>query len=253
MNLKNRFEKKVQIRNKLGLHARAAAKFVKQTSEFESKIFVKKGNKVVNGSSILGLMTLAAKKGSIITLISEGRFAKNELKILEDLILNNFDEEPVVKEPKRRERIFKAIGVSQGVAIGKCFYKENDGFNYSKYFINKINIKKELIRFDKAVNSSILDLRKLIEKSKKGKLPANNEMTFILDAHISMLSSSSLVKDARKQIEKKLINAESAIEEELKNHQKIFNKIKNKYFKERFDDVEDVCRRLLNSLQKKNR
>ena len=76
-------------------------------------------------------------------------------------------------------------------------------------------------------------------------------MIFILEAHIAMLNSSSLVKDARKQIMTKFVNSESAIISELKKHESVFNKIKNNYFKERFDDVQDVCKRLLNNLKRK--
>ena len=63
MSLKSK-KKKLLITNKLGLHARAAAKFVNIASNLKSKITVKKGKSVVNGYSILGLMTLAATKGS---------------------------------------------------------------------------------------------------------------------------------------------------------------------------------------------
>ena len=59
-------EKKILITNKLGLHARAAAKFVGLTSKSNSKFTVRKGSKTVNGSSLLGLMTLAASKGTEI-------------------------------------------------------------------------------------------------------------------------------------------------------------------------------------------
>ena len=57
-----RLERKILITNKLGLHARAAAKFVSLTSKCESRFVVKKGKNIVSGSSLLGLMTLAASK-----------------------------------------------------------------------------------------------------------------------------------------------------------------------------------------------
>ena len=58
------------------MHARAAAKFVKITSTCKSQVSVKKGTKSVNGSSILGLMTLAATKGSEIQILCEGKNEK---------------------------------------------------------------------------------------------------------------------------------------------------------------------------------
>ena len=71
-----KLEKKILITNKLGLHARAAAKFVNLTSKCNSKFIVKKGKNIVNGSSLLGLMTLAASKGTVIKVQCVGDSAK---------------------------------------------------------------------------------------------------------------------------------------------------------------------------------
>ena len=90
--------KKIQITNKLGLHARAAAKFVKIASNLQSKISVSKGNNTVNGSSILGLMTLAATKGSQITIICNGWNPAEDLNLLTNLVASNFGEEPPEKK-----------------------------------------------------------------------------------------------------------------------------------------------------------
>ena len=75
-------------------------------------------------------------------------------------------------------------------------------------------------------------------------------MKLVLEANISLLSSSSLIKDAKKRISDDLINAEFAINEELNKHLKIFKKIKDDYLRDRFDDVRDVCKRILDNLQK---
>ena len=76
-------------------------------------------------------------------------------------------------------------------------------------------------------------------------------MKFMLEANISIISSSSLVSDAKKRIHSDLINAEFAIIEELNKHSKIFKKIKDDYLKDRFDDVRDVCRRILENLRRR--
>ena len=249
MNLSLKYRKKIVITNKLGLHARAAAKFVQITSGCKSQITVQKGRKTVNGSSILGLMALAAAKGTEIEILCEGKSAKHDLNNLIQLVRNNFGEEEPFESTEKKEENFRGIGVSQGIAIGCCLIKQTEGLQFRRYAIEKKNLKNELTRFDDAVQTSIFQLKDLIAKSKKQVLSKNNEMTFILEAHIAMLSASSLVKDARKQILTKLINSESAIISELKKHENIFNKIKNNYFKERFDDVQDVCKRLLNNLK----
>ena len=75
-------ESKILITNKLGLHARAVAKFVEYTSSCSSTFTVKKGRKLVNGSSLLGLMTLAASKGTEIKVNCVGKIQKKIYKIL---------------------------------------------------------------------------------------------------------------------------------------------------------------------------
>lgn len=80
------------IVNKLGLHARAAAKFVTQASLYDSEINLKKDNQDVNGKSIMGVMMLAAAKGSEIELIIDGQDEKQAMQSLLELIENRFGE-----------------------------------------------------------------------------------------------------------------------------------------------------------------
>lgn len=84
---------KIKIINKLGLHARASAKFVSTTSRFQSKIDVTKDNKTVNGKSIMGVMMLAANKDSELTLEIEGPDETELEKAIVNLITNRFGEE----------------------------------------------------------------------------------------------------------------------------------------------------------------
>ena len=65
-------EKKIVIKNKLGLHARPAAMFVQIANKFDCDILVKRGNQEANGKSIMGILTLAANKGSKILIRAEG-------------------------------------------------------------------------------------------------------------------------------------------------------------------------------------
>ena len=83
----------IKIINKLGLHARAAAKFVKLASGFESTIELVRDNRVVNGKSIMGIMMLAASKGTELVLQVEGTDADEALATLVSLVNNRFDED----------------------------------------------------------------------------------------------------------------------------------------------------------------
>lgn len=83
----------VTIRNQRGLHARAAAKFVKVTNGFKAEITVSKSGQSVSGRSIMGLMMLAAGPGSEIELEAEGADAKVALEAITTLIDAKFDED----------------------------------------------------------------------------------------------------------------------------------------------------------------
>ena len=248
-----KLERKILITNKLGLHARAAAKFVGLTSKCCSKFFVKKGRNTVNGSSLLGLITLAASKGTEIKIQCIGKNAQADLNKLVDLIKNNFGEEKPLSENLNTEKVYKGIAVSYGFVIGNCAIAKSSDFSYSKYNIPIHEVKNEISRLSTAVSNSIIDLKKIVKKIRDNKNDIYKEMKFILEANISIISSSSLVPDAKKKIESELINAEHAIIEEMNKHLKVFSKIKDDYLRDRFDDVRDACRRILDNLQKKKK
>lgn len=85
-------EKKLIIKNKLGLHARPAALFVQATSKFNCEISVRKGKQKVNGKSIMGLMMLAAGQGTTLTVEAVGPDAKRAVQEVEKLVNGNFGE-----------------------------------------------------------------------------------------------------------------------------------------------------------------
>ena len=86
-------EVEVQIVNRLGLHARAAARLVHLANRFNSSITVIKGNSKVDGKSILGLLTLAASKGTRLTLAAAGDDENEALAELGRLIGDRFGED----------------------------------------------------------------------------------------------------------------------------------------------------------------
>ena len=84
--------KEIEIKNKLGLHARAAAKLVHTAARFKSSIKIKKGEEEVDGKSILGILLLAAGRGSVITVRAEGEDEAEAIEAIEKLIDTKFDE-----------------------------------------------------------------------------------------------------------------------------------------------------------------
>ncbi len=84
--------KTIEIINKLGLHARAASKLVKLAARFESKVLLRKAEREANGKSIMGVMMLAASKGSQLELVVEGADEQDAMAALEALIADRFGE-----------------------------------------------------------------------------------------------------------------------------------------------------------------
>ncbi len=82
----------LEIKNKLGLHARAAAKLVHCAARFKSEIKVRKGDEEVDGKSILGILLLAAGRGTMITVTASGEDEQEAVEAIEKLIESKFDE-----------------------------------------------------------------------------------------------------------------------------------------------------------------
>ena len=88
-----KLEKEITIINRLGLHARPAAMFVRIASRFRSEVWVMKEGEEINGKSIMGLMMLAAGQGSKLTIRCEGPDADKVMEELEALIQQKFNED----------------------------------------------------------------------------------------------------------------------------------------------------------------
>ena len=85
-------KRELSIVNKLGLHARAAAKFVNTASRYGAEIYLERGTQRVNGKSIMGVMMLAASRGTTLLLSTEGEDENAAADALETLVSNRFGE-----------------------------------------------------------------------------------------------------------------------------------------------------------------
>ena len=84
--------KELLVQNKMGIHARPAAMSVRVTNKFKAEVFVEKDEEQVNGKSIMGLMMLAAAKGTKVKFLATGEDAEQMLTELEGLFAKKFDE-----------------------------------------------------------------------------------------------------------------------------------------------------------------
>jgi phosphocarrier protein HPr len=85
--------KTFKLKNKLGMHARPAAAFVKIAQQFKSDIYIERNGQTVNGKSILGILTLACPHNERLTIRIEGQDVLAAMKALENLIENKFGED----------------------------------------------------------------------------------------------------------------------------------------------------------------
>jgi phosphocarrier protein len=83
----------LKLKNKLGMHARAAAALVKVAQQFKAEIYLEHKGQTANGKSILGILTLACPQGGMLTIKADGVDAFNALEALENLIENKFGED----------------------------------------------------------------------------------------------------------------------------------------------------------------
>lgn len=86
-------EVEVTVKNRAGLHTRPAAMLVKLAAKFKSDFFIFKDGYQINGKSIIGVMTLAAEKGSTLTLMFDGEDEQEAAKEIVDLFERGFDEQ----------------------------------------------------------------------------------------------------------------------------------------------------------------
>ena len=87
-------ERSVRVTNQLGMHARAAARFVHTASAFSSQVKVARGQRVMDGKSIMGILLLAASRGSLITISAQGSDEVEAVEALCRLVESGFGEEP---------------------------------------------------------------------------------------------------------------------------------------------------------------
>jgi phosphocarrier protein len=85
-------ERTVTVTNQPGIHARPAALFVKRAAQFRSEVFVKHGDLIINGKSIMGVMMLAAETGALLTITADGPDEVQAVDALVDLVRAGFGE-----------------------------------------------------------------------------------------------------------------------------------------------------------------
>jgi phosphoenolpyruvate-protein phosphotransferase (PTS system enzyme I) len=153
-------------------------------------------------------------------------------------------------EPTGKERVLAGLGVAAGIAVGPAFVSDAGAVSVPEYRIAAGNVEAERERFAAAVALSLKQLRKL--KGKSATLPnsAAEEVGYLLDAHLAMLTNSRLVRGADRRIAEERANAEHAVQMEIDQIGETFAAMGDAYLAARVEDVRVVGARLIRNLTK---
>ncbi len=147
-------------------------------------------------------------------------------------------------------RSLRGLGVSSGVAIGPAHVVESGSVTIPEYSLPADAVEGEVTRFNEAATKARRQIKKL--KSKALVLPdsASEEIGFLLDAHLSMLTNSRLTRGVERRIKQDHINAEAAIQAEIASIAQTFAEMDDAYLAARIGDIREVGRRLTRNLLK---
>ncbi len=151
-------------------------------------------------------------------------------------------------KPAPSSLTLSGLGVSAGIAIGPAHLVEAGSVQAPEYRIPRGQIPTELARLDTAVGAARRQLFKLKDKARHLPETAAEEIGFLLDAHLSMLGDSRLLRGARRRIESERFNAEAAIVQEIAVIAESFGAMEDSYLAARVDDIREVGNRLIRTL-----
>lgn len=146
------------------------------------------------------------------------------------------------------ERVFKGLGVAPGVAIGPAHLRDARELQAVEYKIPEEDIAAERERFDRAVKKARRQLGKIRAKADSIHGTAAEELGYLLDAHLQMLRSQSLLKGVRERIAGERINAEAAVMAEIDRIAEGFAAVEDSYLKARAQEIREVGLRIVRNL-----
>ncbi len=153
-------------------------------------------------------------------------------------------------KPGAGERVLHGLGVSPGIAVGPAFISDDGDIAVPEYRVAATQVEAERERVAAAVTVSLKQLRKL--KAKSATLPdsAAEEVGYLLDAHIAMLTNSRLVRGVDRRVSEDRINAERAVQMEIAQISESFAAMGDAYLAARVEDIRVVGARLIRNLTK---
>lgn len=241
----------LMVQNKLGLHARPAARFVSTANQFTADIRVSKGEQSANAKSINQVATLGVRQGDEIRISAVGPDVDAALTAFSDLAARNFgdvdaeDEQPTAVATQQPSEAGELAGIaaSPGIAIGPVFLYQPQ---LPPVEVTQIeDAVAEWARLETAVNAALVELAQVRANAERR---VGAEEAAIFDAHRLFLQDPDLQQKAKIAIESQKINAAAAWHDAIAETAAAFRALDDPYMQARAADVEDVGHRVLRHL-----
>ncbi|GIK54971.1 MAG: phosphoenolpyruvate--protein phosphotransferase [Chloroflexi bacterium] len=235
------------IRNKLGLHARPAARFVSTAVQFQSEITVQKGTLTASAKSMNQVATLGARQGETVTVTAVGPDAAAAITALQALAADNFgDKDEDVAAATAVTPASGGLGgiaASPGIAIGPAFHYRLAPPPVTAYQIE--DVAAEWRWLDTAVAAALLEIQELYAAARQQMGVSEAD---IFQAHQLMLQDPALHQDVRQRITRQHINAAAAWQQAIDAVAAAYEAIPDAVMRARAADMRDVGQRVLRHL-----
>src|ERR1051325_2462685 len=239
-------KRKLLVRGRLGLHARAAANLVRVASGFRSNIELRRADgPAADAKSILSVLMLAASAGTELEARAVGSDEEAAMAALENLFAESFGE----KEPANSliteaavEVRCQGLGVSPGIVVGQVLRMQDGTPQVSRWTIDATDLQDERQRFLKAAARAGQQLRNIRDQAQRR---PGKEHAYIFDAHLLLLQDEKLLGGITEYMAAHRVNAQWAIKVVGDRLAAQYAEIKDEYLRERASDIEDVMQRLL--------
>ena len=151
---------------------------------------------------------------------------------------------------ENKECVFEGLGVSPGVAIGPAHPREGEVARVPEYSVAAAKVEAEIERLEKAIAKAVRQLEKIRRKSAGFHGASGEELGFLLEAHLQMLSSRRLREGVIARIAKRL-NAEAAVAREIEAIAEAFSELDDAYLRSRASEIREVGQRILRNLNQR--
>ena len=246
------------VPNRLGLHARPAARLVGLINRFQSEVTISKQAQQANAKSINQVATLGVRQGDEITITAVGPDTADLLVAVQALAADNFGDVDEIDEtvpaaatavtrssPQIENGILQGIGVSGGIAVAPVYRYRSALPQVEKRAIAPDAVAKEQDRLKTAVSVAVGQIEQLQRQANRRVGPAE---AAIFDAHLLILQDPELQADAHTYISQQQVNVEFAWQSAMEKVAANYLDMNDEYMRNRAADVLDVGKRVLHQL-----